>query len=138
MKKLLLVLVFLTHFISQNYGQNKTVESARIAFITQKINLSPAQAEKFWPVYNEFQDKRSDIRKAIKQIYDDMALEPNPIEVKLKQQLDQLAQLKQKENILEKEYYNKYFLIISPKQVLDLISAEREFQKILLKKVAEN
>ena len=33
--------------------QRAQLESFRIQFITKKLDLTPAEAEKFWPVYNE-------------------------------------------------------------------------------------
>ncbi len=31
------------------------IESQKIAFITQKLDLSPSEAQQFWPIYNEYQ-----------------------------------------------------------------------------------
>jgi uncharacterized protein (DUF4415 family) len=33
--------------------QRERLESFRIQFISKKLDLTPAEAEKFWPVYNE-------------------------------------------------------------------------------------
>lgn len=48
--------------------QRARLESFRIQFITKKLDLTPTEAEKFWPVYNEqkeaghkvMQDKKED------------------------------------------------------------------------------
>lgn len=124
--------------IIKSYAQNNAVESARVAFISQKIELTPAQAEKFWPVFNEMNNQRADLKRTIRGIYDKMDLPSEQTNDKVKVYIDQLSQLKQKEATLEKEYYNRFLLIISPKQLAQLFSAEREFQKILLKKVASD
>ena len=39
------------------------VQALKVAFITKALNLTSAEAEKFWPIYNEFQDKRDVVRK---------------------------------------------------------------------------
>jgi len=36
--------------------QRERLELFKIQFITKKIDLTPAEAEKFWPVYNEQKD----------------------------------------------------------------------------------
>ena len=36
-----------------NKVQRERLESFRIQFITKKLDLTPAEAEKFWPLYNE-------------------------------------------------------------------------------------
>lgn len=123
--------------LMRGHAQNKSVESARVAFISQKISLTPVQAEKFWPLYNELASQRMDIRKAIKRLMENMTLPAEQTVENTKKNIDQIAALKQKEVNLEKEYYLKYLSVITPKQFSDLLIAEKEFQKILIKKVSE-
>ena len=138
MKRILLIMFLISTALIAGYGQNRSVESARVAFISQKINITPVQAEKFWPVYNEFNNQRADIRKSIRTIYNTLASSTDQTTEKIKQSVNQIAALKHEEVNLEKEYYNRYLIIITPKQLADLIAAEREFQKILIKKVSED
>ena len=132
--------MFLLLFLFSGYlkAQNKSVESARIAFITQKINLTTVQAEKFWPVYNEFHSQKKEIRKSIRGLHNQLGDNPEITTDKIKQNINQIISLKQEEVTLEKEYMNRFLLIINPRQLADLLLAEREFQKILIKKVSED
>src|SRR5687767_285682 len=41
------------------------IEAQRIAFITQKLRLTPDESAKFWPVYNEYKDALKDMRDDI-------------------------------------------------------------------------
>lgn len=57
MKKLL-VLVWMFGMSILAHAQDKkddAVEALRIAFISKQLELTPAEAEKFWPVYNKYQ-----------------------------------------------------------------------------------
>jgi Spy/CpxP family protein refolding chaperone len=137
MKHFFFISLFLFSFWPSQ-GQNKMVESARVAFISQRTNLTPAQAEKFWPVYNEFSNQKSDIRKNIRGIYRELNTKPEQTSESLKQYLVQYNQLKQQELNLEKEYQQRYLLIITPRQLVDLMVAEHEFHKILIKKMSED
>lgn len=137
MKKYILVVLVFWGGLIHVQAQNKSVESARVAFISQKINLTPAQAEKFWPLYNELASQRLDLRKSVRKLVEQMALPAEQTLENTKKNIDQMTALKQKELALEKEYYHKYLLVISPKQFADLLAAEKEFQKILIKKVSE-
>lgn len=137
MKKYILVVLVFWGALIHVQAQNKSVESARVAFISQKINLTPAQAEKFWPLYNELASQRLDLRKSVRKLVEQMALPAEQTLENTKKNIDQMTALKQKELALEKEYYHKYLLVISPKQFADLLAAEKEFQKILIKKVSE-
>lgn len=71
MKKLnlivLLMIISVTTYAQRperNYDKEK-LESARVAFITNRIDLKPEQAEKFWPLYNQYQEKRSNMMSEI-------------------------------------------------------------------------
>ena len=37
------------------------MESLRIAYMTEQLALTPVEAEKFWPLYREYQTKRQTI-----------------------------------------------------------------------------
>jgi len=39
------------------------MESARVAFITNELSLTTAEAQKFWPVYNEMNQKKDELLK---------------------------------------------------------------------------
>lgn len=61
MKKIISVLVILGWLISpgmaqmrQQQRQGQVVEAMKIAFITKRLELSPEEAERFWPVYNRY------------------------------------------------------------------------------------
>ena len=38
------------------------LEAARIALITERLGLTPEQAQEFWPVYNEYGEQRRQIQ----------------------------------------------------------------------------
>ena len=61
MKRILPLLIFFTFLlslqgISQQPNQRKggALEAMKIAFITKRLELSPEEAERFWPVYNKY------------------------------------------------------------------------------------
>ena len=39
------------------------MESMRVAFLTNKLDLTTDESTRFWPVYNEFARKRMELRK---------------------------------------------------------------------------
>lgn len=49
------------------------IKSERIAFITQEINLTSAEAEKFWPVYNSYKDTKDQAQQAIRDAFRNLA-----------------------------------------------------------------
>ena len=68
MKRILIVLLTLTALMLpcelKSQGQDlERIQSYRIALFTRRLNLTPAEAEKFWPVYNEYDNKRTRLQQ---------------------------------------------------------------------------
>ena len=44
------------------------LEALKIAYITNKLNLSPEEAQKFWPIYNQYslELKVARLKKAVR------------------------------------------------------------------------
>ena len=49
----------------KKYPTREEIQSQKIAFFTQELDLSPQEAQQFWPVYNEGWKKSHDARKEI-------------------------------------------------------------------------
>ena len=56
MKLQLIILLLILNFpgIAQKDNVRERIKSQRIAFITQKLALTPDEAQKFWPVHAQF------------------------------------------------------------------------------------
>ncbi len=136
----LLTTVLICSLLSLGYGQKakakQKIEAARIALITERLNLSPKEAQMFWPVYNEFTSQRKALRDTYKkerpQISKDQMTEDQRKEVLRKQ-----IELKQQELNLEKEYSQKVLAVISTQQMMSLRTAERDFRRMLLERVQQ-
>ena len=112
------------------------IQAARIALISEKLKLTPAQAEKFWPVYREFTENRMELRKQFRDA------ERNQDVAKPKADRDQELlklglQLKQQNVDLEKNYSERLLKVISAQQLLTLPKAEEEFRRMLLQRLQD-
>ncbi|HCH46042.1 MAG TPA: hypothetical protein DEV63_16635, partial [Algoriphagus sp.] len=71
MRKTLWIGIYLFLFSLQAYAQRpgqqfdrQKLEDAKIAFISTRLDLSPEQAQKFWPLYNQYSNQReANLRK---------------------------------------------------------------------------
>lgn len=118
-------------------AQREKIEQAKYNFIGQQLQLTVEQEQKFWPVYNDYSDKKKGIKKAIRKLKSQEFANAATDE-ELKSDITKLFELKQQDLNLEKEYYEKFLKIISPRQTIALVKAEREFIKMLYKKLDEN
>jgi hypothetical protein len=130
------------HYNSQNkqHGeQRKNIEAQRIAFITQQLDLTPDEAKVFWPVYNEYENKRHELKKSFREAdnlhKDEIA---KLTEKEATQILDNQIIEAQKFLDLRKEYHSKFKSVLPAVKVLQLYDAEREFQKMLIDKLRQH
>lgn len=110
------------------------LENARIAYLTEKVALTPDQAQKFWPLYNEFTAKRRELSRRLRQLRP--ANTDGLSDQQIREGLNQSFVLRQQEITLEKEYFERFQRVISVRQVGRLALAERQFTKEVLRRVA--
>jgi len=122
------------------YGQDKAamqkIESARIALITERLELTPDQAEKFWPLYREYNLQRRQIRAEFRNTRQSVDIQ-NLSEEQSKELMQKAMELKQQELNLEKKYAERMTQVISTQQMLRLRNAEKEFQQRLLQRIQQ-
>lgn len=116
------------HFRAQ--GNKDKVEEMRVSFISKKLDLSSAESEKFWPLYNEYNDKVKALRKNLRQ---SLRKAPENISEKEAEELYQLdIKTKTAEAELHKNYSEKIKAVIGARKIILLRTAEEEFkQKVL-------
>jgi hypothetical protein len=115
MKKILSVLVLISWFCLPSMAQMRqqrqpgaNIQALKIAFITKRLNLSPEEAEKFWPIYNRYS---AEVRQAYLSYRDDK------------------NELKLDETLLDirKKYSVEFLKALSPGKINDFFRAEKDF-----------
>jgi hypothetical protein len=126
---------------AQNPGINPNMEKLnayKIAFFTRRLNLTSQEAEKFWPVYNEFQDRRNSIlldRQALNRNFNQNEL--NMSDKEMIEAGDKHVALQVQEAALAQEYHKKFREILSPQKVLRLYQAENQYKLLLLNEIKD-
>lgn len=110
------------------------LENAKIAFITNRVTLTQDQAQKFWPLYNEFSNHRREINRHGRLLRRNVT--EGMTDQQLRDSFNQSFLVRQQELNLEKEYFEKFQKVISLRQVARLYLAERDFTKEVIKRVA--
>ena len=117
-------------------GNKDKVEEMRVSFITKKLELTNNESEKFWPIYNEYNDKVKALRKNLRQSY---RKAPENMTEKEGEELYQLdIKTKQAEAELHKQYSEKIKSVIGAKKIVLLRSAEEEFKQKVLDSIKGN
>ncbi|MCB0806583.1 MAG: hypothetical protein KDC05_12355 [Bacteroidales bacterium] len=113
------------------------IEAHKIAFITDRLKLTPQEAEKFWPVYNAHFEK---MEKERKQFRDDHDLPPEEVlelsdekaEAFLQESIDHEKSMVKDRIAFMEELKG----ILPPQKIIVLFGAEQEFKVELMKRVA--
>ena len=120
MKKILLILLLFSASFSmqaQDVANNRQekIEALKIAFITQKLQLTPGEAEKFWPLYNQYNEEVKGISK-------------NPGSNDVLENEQQLLNVR-------KKYKSSFEKVLGSQKMNNLFNAEREFRNVLIKRL---
>lgn len=138
MRKILFILLLFTSISisAQKHFSPEEYRAKQQEYITKRAELTPDEAEKFFPIFFELQEKKWEINgEAWKQIPRNRDTEMTDEECEIL--INGLAEVKIKEAQLEKEYLAKYKAILPAKKILRIQQAEEGFQRDLLKKMIE-
>lgn len=108
------------------------VRAIKVAYITDKLELTTEQSAKFWPIYNRFEDERFDIVRQYRR-----GNVADPATDESLRSVDDDIEMQEKMLALRKKYKDEFLKVITPKQLAALIDAEREFKRMLLQQLKE-
>ena len=143
MKNIFLTIVALACFSitsSANTGwENEWKErfkSEKIAFLTMEMNITPAEAQAFWPIYNEIEQKKDEALGQIIKAYKDMNA---AIEANNQKEIDKCltAYLQAQEKLREIENYaaEQYKTVLPVEKVAKLYVGEEKFRRQNIRKL---
>ncbi len=131
---LLLMILMISTTARSQHPRGEKLQSARIALFTERLSLMPEEAERFWPVYNQISEQRMALRREgirLQRAADGDSLTNAQAQDRIKEYLD----LKQRELALERAATEKLLTVLSPSQVLQLLRAERDFQRMMVRQL---
>ena len=105
------------------------IRAAHAAYVTERLELTASEAEKFWPLYRQYIEKRRGLRQQLREERREGTDGEKLLELDLK--------IKQQELDLEKEYTQQFQKIISAEKLLKLRQAEGDFRKLLLRQIQQ-
>jgi len=139
-RKFIFIIVPLLFFFQISFGQNRDarqkIESARIALITDRLGLTPDQAEKFWPIYNEYNIHRKNLVQEMQGARKEVDMN-NLSEEQGKALMKLGLDIKERQLQLEKTYSERLTDVISTKQMLSLRKAEDDFRKMIIQRLED-
>jgi len=117
MKRLLLLTGFVFTFLIGVAQNGSRLEALKIAYITKKLDLNPQEAQKFWPIYNQYSAELKQARQT--------ATRNNSSEIELDE-----ATLN-----IRKKYSSQFGQVLSPQKVDIFFKSEKEFGHFVQKEM---
>ncbi len=117
----------------------ETIQMQKIAFYTSELKLTPKEAEKFWPLYNEYWDARMNAHKeaikAIRQLNKALADEKVESDSEIKRLSELYLANYSAEADLLSEYFTKFQKILPIRKAAKIFSTEEKFRRMLIKQL---
>jgi hypothetical protein len=130
------LLIMLLYPLSWTFAQNPNLEKLnnyKIGFFTKKLNLTSAEAEKFWPVYNEYQSQRNQIQLEKLKINRTFNQNENSLsDAQLEEMGDKYVECLVSESNLAVAFHKKLKEVLSPAKVILYYQAENQYKMQLL------
>lgn len=140
MKKWIICGIFMIASFSVSFAQTDApfrqnmedrIESQRIAFITERVQLSPAEAQQYWPIYNDYRAREKELKAA--KAPGKVLLDMNDQEAEA--YISKVLEIEKQELEAKHAYIKQVQTVLSPRKVLRLFAAERKFKEELVRRI---
>jgi hypothetical protein len=140
MKKLSFIIVFMFVLVAIALAQpgprgeraQEKMEAFKIAFFTEKLQLTPDESKAFWPLFNQFENERD----ALKDKFD---LEGQKLELMSDKEVEAavMQHIEMEEQLvkLRRDYVRRFMEVLSVRKVAMLQRIDREFKLALLEEI---
>ena len=122
------VLMFENSNAQTKKPNSREIEAIKIGYITRRLELTPEESQKFWPVYNQYQKDLSSLNQQKRQARIRNANDPDQL-------VDDDFSFDTKILEMRKNYRLKFNQVISNEKVKSLYIAERDFREELIKQL---
>ena len=121
------------------HGNPDKIKAEKIAFITAELELTPAEAEKFWPVYNKMAGEQKDALTASIKAFKNLS---NALKTDADASIKTLTKLYLDANKtfqeLEGKYLEDFLKVLPAKKVAKLFLSEEKFRREQIHRLGKN
>lgn len=136
-----LLLLTMMVFGQEKSDKKEQLKALKVAFITEQLSLSTEEAQRFWPIYNAYDNKQFEIRRQKMRTLQRRMNDGQINSMTDKEAASFLSQLEETEEELyqlRKQLNVNLRKIISPLKIIKLKKAEEDFNRKLLKQYRNN
>lgn len=126
---ILIVFISLSAFAQR--PDREKIKVLKIAHITEQLDLTKVEAQKFWPVYNGYEEAEEKLREKSYQLRKEKRAE-DLTEAEAKTLLLKMIDIEKEELELKAKMVNNLLDVLPAKKVIALIQAERSFKRKMI------
>jgi len=123
-------------------AQNRPVEilqQRKVRFFNERLQLTPAESKSFWPVYNDYQNRRDKITADRNNLLSYFTSNSgNLTAAEASDAINKYLLYQQQENDLLHTYTKRFLEFMPPNKVMKIFIVENEFKKWLLENLRNN
>ena len=118
-------------------GWKEKMMSEKIAFLTHELNITPEEAQDFWPVYNKIEQEKDEARHQAFKAYKDMsmAIEEGKSEKELSALLEAYVAAKVRQDEVDNGAADTYKTVLPLEKVVKLYVAEEKYRRQYIHKL---
>ncbi len=117
----------------------KALKAEKMAFLTKKMGLTPDEAKQFWPLYDDYWDRKNSILTSRRKLVDEFEKDSHKLsEADIIVYTNRYVNSHRQETELLAEFNVKLKAIIPAKKIMLLYQSNYEFKDYLLKKIKES
>ncbi len=113
------------------------LKAQKVAFITQRLELTPEEAQVFWPIYNAYEKELDDVRTAIGHNRREARDRSEVTEAKAKELLAKEMELDRLEMEIRHAYIKRFEDAVGAPKALFLGRSEREFTREVIRQIRQ-
>jgi Skp family chaperone for outer membrane proteins len=137
-KTLVLVLfVFGSLLTSAQPGDRERIKQLKIAFISEELDLTTEEGQRFWPIYNTFEDERHSHEKRMRKMFKALDEKSDLTAQDILQANDRATEERIAMAKSEQKYVQEVTALLGPKRALVLLQSEDKFRKRVLEELRD-
>lgn len=116
--------------------RSERIERLKRAYISEKLELSVAESEKFWPIYNEYSTRKDNIKKELKQANKKLKAE-NVDSQTVSSAIEAITTQRKSEVDNDARFLKESLPVLGAAKTAKLMNLEREFKREMLQRMKE-
>lgn len=127
----ILLTLFVTASVFAQRPDREKINALKIAHLTEQLNLTKTEAQKFWPIYNANEEAKQKLREKSSLLRNGKTTEELS-ESEAKSLLLSMVSIEKEKAELQSQFLDDLLEVLSAKKIVALVQAEKSFRHKML------